>query len=266
MSDLIFTLTSGRSGSAWLAKFLETNLGFPVVHEPLGIDDFGNTMPDIRTMRAFNCRGMDEVVRGFWERKFSHIPEDKPYAETNHTLGKCGLIEALTETPLRERAKVIVLRRDLAKQAVSYIGRHDFSNITLSWQWYLDHQYPNHITNAAPFLQMGTSGLALWYSLEMECRQAYYMRQYADVIDFVPARLEEATKPEGASALLGALGHDAEPILPPKANATRQPRNTTLLAEMNALLDQLNFDPEQLVSLFLDAGRSLDRSSLAKAA
>lgn len=266
MSDLIFTLTSGRSGSAWLAKFLEANLAFPVVHEPLSIDDFGNTMPDIRTMRAFNSRGMDEEVRGFWERKFSHIPLDKPYAETNHTLGKCGMIETLAESPLREQAKVIVLQRDLAKQTVSYIARHDFSNATLEWQWYLDPNYPNHITNAAPFLKMGISGRALWYSLEMACRQAYYMRQYADVIDFIPVQLEEAVKPEGARALLSALGHDAEPVLPPKANATRQPRNTALLAEINALLDQLHFDPEKLVSIFLDAGRSLDLSSLAKAA
>ena len=49
-----FTITAGRTGSAWLASFLSLNLQIEEVHEPLGINDFGEKMPDIRTMRNFN--------------------------------------------------------------------------------------------------------------------------------------------------------------------------------------------------------------------
>jgi len=36
-----FTITAGRTGSAWLASFLSMNLQIEEVHEPLGINDFG---------------------------------------------------------------------------------------------------------------------------------------------------------------------------------------------------------------------------------
>lgn len=257
MTYPIFTLAAGRSGSAWLANFLTANLGFPAVHEPLGIDDFGNTMPDIRTMRAFNTRGMDDVVRGFWQRKLTSLPKDAPYAETNHTLGKCGLIETLAESPLRENATVIVLRRNLAKQCVSYINRNDFGNITLAWQWYLTPGYNNIIVNPSPFLKMGPTGRALWYTLEMDCRQTYYERQYAGQIRFVPAQLETVTKPDGARTLLAALGGDAEPVLPPKANANAAPANASLVDEIETFLKKNSFDSDALVTAFLQRGGSL---------
>ena len=54
MTNYIFTLTGGRTGTAWLAEFLAANLHIPAIHEPLDIDDFGANMPDIRLMRSFN--------------------------------------------------------------------------------------------------------------------------------------------------------------------------------------------------------------------
>ena len=258
MSDLIFTLSAGRSGSAWLAKFLEANLGFPVLHEPLGIDDFGTRMPDIRVMRAFNSRGMDPVVSEFWQRKFAHIPTDQPYGETNHTLGKCGLIEALAESPLRERAKVVVLRRNLAKQCISYIQRSDFVNITIPWQWYLTPQYPNVIVNPDPFVAMGVTGQALWYTMEMECRQIYYEKRFADLIHFIPAQLEEVTQPEGAQHFLNEFGLETTPVLPKKTNAGNYGDTSALVAEIETFLNNVGFDPVDLTDRFLNAGRSLD--------
>ena len=52
-----FSITAGRTGSAWLASFLSANLQIDEIHEPLGINDFGEKMPDIRTMRNFNNFG-----------------------------------------------------------------------------------------------------------------------------------------------------------------------------------------------------------------
>ena len=102
-----FTITAGRTGYAWLTSFLTANLGIAAVHEPLGIDDFGIQMPDIRTMGSFNNFGNNDFVKAFWERKFSHLP-DTTYAETNHTLCKCGLVENLFLNKLEGETTLIV--------------------------------------------------------------------------------------------------------------------------------------------------------------
>lgn len=83
----VFHNNSGRTGSAWLTEFLSPNLAINAIHEPLGLDVFGVNMPDIWTMRSFN-----DFVKAFWERKFASLP-NTIYAETNHTICKCGLVE-----------------------------------------------------------------------------------------------------------------------------------------------------------------------------
>ncbi len=261
MSELFFSIAAGRSGSAWLAKYLEMNLGFPAVHEPLGIDDFGNTMPDIRTMRAFNDRGLDDVVRGFWARKMATLPSDRPYAETNHTLGKCGLIETLAEHPRGKDATIIVLRRNLAKQCASYIYRSDFVNITLAWQWYLTPGYRNVILAPNALIQMGVLGHALWYTLEMECRQIYYERLYGDRLRFVHAQLEEVTTQAGADRLLADLGRQGSAQIPAKENANQVQSDPALIEQIETFLSGTGFDAQALVSNYLDAGFRLDQKA-----
>tara|TARA_B100000767_G_C19405774_1_gene385877 strand:+ start:203 stop:481 length:279 start_codon:yes stop_codon:yes gene_type:complete len=60
---LIFTITAGRTGTAWLTSFIKDNSSFLSIHEYVGIDDFGSRMPDIRTMRTFNEIGLTEHVK-----------------------------------------------------------------------------------------------------------------------------------------------------------------------------------------------------------
>ncbi|UWQ55696.1 hypothetical protein [Leisingera caerulea] len=265
-NDFIFTLSAGRTGTAWLAQFLGDNLQVRSVHEPLGVEDFGTAMPEISHMRRFNTLGMDGVTWGFWQTKLAAL--QAPYAESNHTLGKCGLIEALADSSICSRTTVIILRRDLAKQCASYVGRNDFQNITIPWQWYLDMSYRNVIVNPSVFRQMGQIGWAIWYALEMEARYAYYQIKYNGRINFVEARLEEATKPEGAAKLLAALGHDGIPVLPEKKNATRNQSEVTeaLTAEIRTLLDRLNFDPVATATAYINAGRALDAPAQRSAA
>ena len=141
MSKYIFTLTAGRTGTAWLASFLEHCTGERCIHEPYGIDQLGVVMPDIKTLLTFNHRGNNEHVRDFWNKKFSTIDGRPFYAETNHTLGKCGLIENLAEHRISKNSRIIILRRNIVKQCVSYLVRHDFANNTIAWQWYL---WPNY--------------------------------------------------------------------------------------------------------------------------
>ncbi|PCJ07627.1 MAG: hypothetical protein COB16_10450 [Rhodobacteraceae bacterium] len=221
-------------------------------------------MPAIRTLRGFNDHGMDRVVRDFWDRKFDSLKA--PYAETNHTLAKCGLVEALANSDLANRTTLIVLRRDLAKQCVSYIMRNDFTNITLDWQWYLNPKYRNLIVNPVAFQNLGQIGTALWYCCEMETRQAYYLQKYAGQLSFVEARLEQIATPEGAATLLQALGHTGPVTLPPRSNANTAAAPPELLTEVRRLLDQLPFDPHKIAAKYLAAGRDLARPPMTRAA
>ncbi|UWQ81946.1 hypothetical protein [Leisingera caerulea] len=265
-TDFIFTLSAGRTGTAWLAQFLGDNLRIRSVHEPVGVEDFGTAMPEISHMRRFNTLGMDGVTRKFWRNKLASL--QAPYAEANHTLGKCGLIEALADSSIGSRTTVIILRRDLAKQCASYVGRNDFQNITIPWQWYLDMGYTNVIVNASALRKLGQIGWAIWYALEMEARYAYYQIKYGDQINFVEAKLEEATKPEGAARLLAALGHHGVPVLPEKKNATVNQSEVTeaLTSEIRTLLGRLNFDPVAQATAYINAGRTLDGAARRSAA
>ncbi|UWS09452.1 hypothetical protein [Phaeobacter inhibens] len=256
--DFIFTLSAGRTGTAWLARFLGENLNIPSVHEPFGLDDYGTRLPSIGHMRRFNTYGMNGPICDFWEGKLGEL--QAPYAESNHTLGKCGLIESLVEHGLAPRSTIVVLRRDLAKQIASYINRNDFFNITVPWQWYLHPTYPNKIVDPTPLKHLGDVGTAIWYALEMEARYAYYKALYGDQLHFVETTLEEATTPNGAAKLLRALGHTRHAKLPPKTNASPQNNHITdtLIAEVETLLSRINFNAEEAAMSFIQRGNRLD--------
>ena len=68
----VFTLTPGRTGTAYLAQLLRANLPHAEVHhEILGYDAFGVDSPDLSHLMQFNSRGNTPHVQAFWRRKRS---------------------------------------------------------------------------------------------------------------------------------------------------------------------------------------------------
>lgn len=268
MTQKIFTLTAGRTGTAWLASFLGLNQVGTVIHEPLGIGDFGTRMPEIRILREFNAFGNTATVQAFWRRKLQEIAPLDFYAETNHTLGKCGLIENLCLSGLRRESTVIVLRRDLARQCASYVQRGDFRNITIAWQWYLHPSYPLKSVNPEVLLQMGEVGLALWYCFEMAVRQEFYLRLYGSRIRMIEVQLEEAVRPDGARALWEQLGGAGNPVCPPPRNENPEPPNQDLVSELRDLVARLSFDPSAIADEAIAQGLTFEspvRAAMAPA-
>lgn len=253
----VFTLSAGRTGTAWLAQLLGQNLVSGAVHESLLPGDFGTKMPDIRIMREFNNYGMTRRVRDFWRNKLAALPEK--YAETNHTLGKCGLIEALARSDHAADTTVVVLRRNLVDQCASYIVRGDFSQITTEWQWYLSPQYRNVMIDPTPFLPRGAVGRSLWYCFEMEARYAYYLKQYGDKIRFVETSLESAATPNGAQDLLKNLGYSGLVNLPEKTNATTSDVSTLehLKSEVGKVVETMNFNANEIADTYIKGGKKL---------
>lgn len=252
-----FAITAGRTGSAWLASFLSGNLQINAVHEPLGIDDFGVNMPDIRTMRSFNNYGNNDFVQDFWKRKFFHIPSGT-YAETNHTLCKCGLVENLLTNELEGETTLIVLRRNIIKQCMSYIVRHDFGNITLAWQWYLHPAYIKKIINPEPFLKLGGIGIPLWYCYEMSARKEYYLQKFSDKISIHQVTLEELTSNAGAQDFHKLLSLHGNCIVPPPKNENRAKPSEQLIQKVTEIVYKINIDMPQLVEDAIKKGFSFE--------
>lgn len=252
-----FTITAGRSGSAWLAKFLELNLDIEVIHEPLGIDDFGTKMPDIRTLRNFNNYGNNDFVKKFWINKLNNL-DGKIYAETNHTLAKCGLIENLVKSNLAKNSTVFILKRNLAKQCLSYLTRGDFGNITLIWQWFLHPSYKLKIVNPDHFKKFNSIGLPLWYCYELAARQEYYVQKYSDKIKFIEISLEEITSVDGALKLLKELDVKDKCEIPAPQNKNFNSPNIDIQNMVNNVVKSINFDVESIVKNIIKKGFSFE--------
>lgn len=261
MQSFIYTITAGRTGTAWLAALIRDNLPFKAVHEQLGIDDFGSRMPDIRTMRRFNERGLTAEVEAFWREKFDGLRGEPRYAETNHTLAKCGLVDyaAKADADADAAFTFVAVRRDTVDLCLSFLHRHDFSNVTIVWQWYLDTAYARRIVEPAPYLALGPIGSLLWYAAEVEARQIYYAKLYADRFRFVFTDTEAMTTPEGAAGLLAALGRTgvAPPSLPPRMNANPGRANPAVRAQLAEVVARTRQPLEEIVSDYLASGRRL---------
>lgn len=256
----IFTVTAGHTGTAWLADFLRGSLAIEAIHEPLQIDDFGTRMPNIKVMRSFNERGNDALVRSFWSAKLADISRKQHYAETNHTLAKCGLVENLAGSSIKESSALIVLRRDLIAQCISYVTRGDFLNITINWQWYLHPSYKNVIIDPEPFVRLGQIGMAIWYTYEMDARQYYYLTKFGDRLNFIEARLEDLTTQSGAGRLLEALGYICEPQIPPPRNTSGDQLKSQVADQVARVMNGIGYEPRTLVERYRRDGKSLDLS------
>jgi len=258
MTHYVFTMTAGRTGTAWLAKLFAANFDCIARHEHLNFGEFGIYSQDVGLMGAFNHWGNKERVQNFWKRKFDLIPKCSMYVETNHALGKCGLIENLHLLPEDADVTIITMRRDWLRQAMSYLNRYDFFNYSTIWLWYLDMRYRNNIVQSKSFQEMGMIGHIIWYMAEVETRQEYYRQLFGDRYRFVDAQLENATSHAGASALLKVFDHNGPVTLPEKANAnpeTKPPIEEERVAE---IIDRIKFDSEELAAAYIAAGRRLD--------
>ena len=108
--DLVFTVTSGRSGTRLLTTLLAEALGAPAFHEPEPRANF-----ELRKTIENPAHGIDWLVH----QKLPHIAEiaeKNQYIETSHLYCK-GFIELFVEIGLRPR--FIILRRGASAVARS---------------------------------------------------------------------------------------------------------------------------------------------------
>ena len=216
MKDFVFTLTTGRSGTKYLATLLQQNLPDAECHHEIhGWDRFGVDTPDLSHMTLFNSAGNVEKVQTFWRSKLTRIAATpcRFYVETSHLLMKGGLVENLAPLTAEGTVHLIALERDPYATIVSFRNRFDFVDKANCWLWYLDPQYPRNLVPSHDLVADGLNGLCLWYILEIRARVARYEKLFSGQrrIAFHRFSLEELRDAKGASRLLHALGVPMDP-------------------------------------------------------
>jgi len=236
MTDFVFTMTTGRSGTLYLAQLLQQNLpDAECYHEIVGWDRFGVDTPDLSHMTLFNSQGNVDKVQAFWRAKLTRIAATprRFYVETSHLLMKAGLVENVAPLTDRGTVHLIALERDIFATILSFRRRLDFVNKGNWWVWYLDPDYPRNLVPSARLVDAGLNGLCLWYILEIRARAARYERLLAGSRNLVFHRVDlaELRSREGVSRLLRALGVDKAP----EDIAVPAPRNVGVtLAKIDA--------------------------------
>lgn len=262
----IFTITTGRSGTNFLAELLALNLGHAQVHhEQLAYSDWGVNSPDVSHLTTFNQIGNSSHVRAFWQQKFARLKalDVRYFAEMSHMLAKAGLVENLEQLDGAGTVHLIYLKRDIANTVISFINRYDFLNKGNMWLWYLDTDYANVIVSPEPFLSYGQVGCALWYVIEMRVRAEYYrmlLAERADII-FHEVEMEEVTRMDGAAKLLAGLGADLPPAairMPGRVNANQASAISEQgQQQIRELAGRFTFDTAELARNWYDYGNRL---------
>lgn len=262
---LIFTITTGRSGTAFLADFLAQNLqDARVFHERTAPGTFGVDTPDASDLMQFNNFGLTQKVRAFWKRKLRRVLAEPGtvYVETAHQLLKAGLVENLDLLPDGVNVELIDLQRDVQKTALSLFNRREFENFGWTWLWWLDPRWQNKIVPSQRLLQFGPAGCALWYVMEIRARAAYYQ----ELIRSLPGCRIIGTSAKALSEQKSAreflctlLQKSVEQVrIPEPKNATGNWRITAReRAEFENFVRRVRAEPEELGRSFYYAGHRL---------
>lgn len=267
MADrFVFTITTGRSGTSYLAELLARNVpDSRVWHERTSFGSFGIDTPDLSHFTLFNSVGNVSRVQGFWRRKFARDrkTDRSVHGEASHLLAKAGLLENIGMlTNNGATVDIVILKRDVADTVWSFYNRFDFVNNGLAWAFYLDAAYPNVIVNSAPFVGYGAAGRALWYVVEMRVRAAYYRQLLADTpgLRFHVTDLPSIAHARGAGELLEAmdLAPDAAVVCPRPRNESGAPFfGEDEREKLDKLCARFAFDEEDLAATYIRLGKRL---------
>ena len=198
---LIFAITTGRSGTEYLARVLALFAGVRARHEPRP-----------RFSSCFRAvQAVPSIAREFWvaEKLPAIARETRPiYAETSHLACK-GFLESLVE--LGGRPDLVHLRRDPRAVARSLWSLRSIPGRSLRGvRYYLGPQDRVHLS-FAPTREPNDYQLAYWYCLEIEARAAHYRRAFEPLgvrvhaVDLESIRTAEGIETLGRALDLGSL-------------------------------------------------------------
>lgn len=165
---LIFTITSGRSGTKYLSRLCGIIPETTVLHEP---------EPSFQKYLSYAKSNDWGELKKYWtEKKIPFIKNQfgNNYIETNHVFAK-GFIEPLLE--LKIIPDIILLKRNASEIARSIYRLNTIPEITKKGKMYLiSPKNPNFLPlNDYDINRFHPYQLCYWYALETHFRQTYYM-------------------------------------------------------------------------------------------
>ena len=194
---LIFTVTTGRSGTGYLARTLHCLPGVDAFHEP---------KPRFHAV-AREALQNPQCAKDFWIRqKLPAIAQLKNsvYIETSHLFCK-GFLEPMLELDLVPDA--ILLSRPHRQVAESLYGLGTIPGRTDNGLRYCLSPNDPNVLAVGDWQQLHDYQLCYWYCLEIERRQREYAQLLAERgAKIVATTLEEVGTREGFTALTETLG------------------------------------------------------------
>lgn len=171
---IIFTLTTGRSGTALLTELLRPLPQVHAEHEPKPL--FSDAFVYLKTRRNFN-------VKEFCKIKLAAIDQlleennKLIYVETCHTFGK-GFLEPMLE--LNPDIEIIILHRDPVQVALSMYRLDDIPGRSKTGiHWYLSpSEFISMTYLTKPFTSYTNFQLCYWYTQEMLCRMNHAIQHH----------------------------------------------------------------------------------------
>jgi hypothetical protein len=162
---LIFTLSSGRSGTKHLARILGTLPGVGAHHEPVP-----NFVEEMQTAQA----NFGIAQKFLEEKKLPQLSlvKEGTFAEISHMWCK-GLLRAWLLREDLPVPDVVVLDRNLRSVALSILRLGTTPERTLAGrQWYIGPSAQSAILKVKDWQKWSDYQLCYWYALEVEARKA----------------------------------------------------------------------------------------------
>jgi hypothetical protein len=209
LEKVVFTATTGRSGTKALAKFLSTVVDCTALHEPYPV----MSGPVLRTASYGHPALANKV---YWHIKSINILRaavgSRYYVEANHSFIKTFIQQAIAD--FGNRLAVIHLVRPPIEVAMSIFRLQDHPGTDAGNAWWLDYRAPTNLIQIADLLDRNAEFShpfykALWYWHEIEMR-IYAWRLKMPSLKVVRFETRWLNDKEKLMELLDNLGIDFE--------------------------------------------------------
>jgi hypothetical protein len=177
LQKVIFTATTGRSGTKALAKFFSSVPGCTALHEP-----YPEMCGPVLQAAMYGNSGF--ANKAYWRVKSINILRaafgSRYYIESNHCFIKSFSRQALDD--FGNRLAVIHLVRPPIEVATSIYCLREFPGTAAGNSWWLDYRAPSNLISLAQLLDSDSEFShpfykALWYWHEIEMRIAAFRAQ-----------------------------------------------------------------------------------------
>lgn len=199
---LVFAISPGRSGSAFLARLIDASANASAVHEPRPRMNGGflHGLSEERLAATYERRRI-KIVQLL--RALRALPAGHAYAETSHMFVKTFYDVVLDFFP---DVRVVHLRRSTPAVIRSFAQLGYIDTVSTHWRHWMHDPYDSQplVAPAVDETEADAFDRIIAYLIDIEARAGLLRERYPGTA-VIPARLETIGEPEGARALLEAL-------------------------------------------------------------